>query len=210
MKKALIGLLVLAAGTASAQEQRPAGWNVRYDRPNTPDSALTFVTMEPGWHVTTSRAAGILYNPATRASGQYRVEAEIFLFDPGGRREAFGILIGGKNLDAENQSYTYFLIREGGECIIKRRSGSQAPTIRDWTAHPAIVSFATKPEGESTAKNILAIDVGAEQVRFLVNGQEVASLPKSEVETDGIVGIRVNHRLNLHVSRLEVKPASGS
>lgn len=205
MNKSMIGLLLVAAGTLSAQE-RPANWKVRFDRPSASDSALRFETMEPGFHIATG-PAGIFYNPANQASGQYRVEAEIFLFDPEGRREAFGILVGGKNLEADDQSYTYFLIREGGQFILKRRSGGEAPTIQGWTAHPAIVSFATKPEGESTAKNVLAIDVGVEQVRFLVNGQEVASLPKSEVETDGIVGLRVNHRLNLHVSRLDVKPA---
>jgi len=39
-----------------------------------------------------------------------------------------------------------------------------------------------------------------------VNGQEVATLPRADLAVDGVVGIRVNHALNLHVSRLEVTP----
>jgi hypothetical protein len=56
-------------------------------------------------------------------------------------------------------------------------------------------------------KNVLAVHAGAETIRFFVNDEEVATLPRSQVDTDGTVGIRVNHALNLHVARLEVVPA---
>ncbi len=81
----------------SAQEQeRPQDWTVRFDRADAKDSALFFVTMTPGWHITTG-PAGILYDPSRTATGTFRVESEIFLFDPGDRhREAFGVFFGGR------------------------------------------------------------------------------------------------------------------
>ena len=43
---------------------------------------------------------------------------------------------------------------------------------------------------------------------YLVNGEEVASLPRADLDVEGVVGIRVNHALNLHVSKLEVTPGT--
>ena len=44
----------------------------------------------------------------------------------------------------------------------------------------------------------------ADEAVFLVNGQEVARLGRDQVRSSGVAGLRVNHGLNLHVSRLEV------
>ena len=53
--------------------------------------------------------------------------------------------------------------------------------------------------------NTLAVEVGADDVGFFVNGQEVARLPRSEVNTNGVVGLRINHGLNVHVGDFAVK-----
>ncbi len=184
----------------SAQElPRPAEWKTRFDRP-APESALYFVTMEPGWHITTGPAT-IMYDPSRVARGEYRVRSEIFLF-PGDRREGFGLFIGGENLEAENQSYLYFLIRKDGRFLIKHRAGSETHVLTPWTEHAAIVKH---PGSQENVKNVLEIIAGAEQVDFLVNGEKVASLPRGQLNADGIVGLRVNHGLNLHVTDLSVE-----
>ena len=134
------------------------------------------------------------------------MELDVFLFDPGSRREAFGIFFGGEGLDGPDQSYTYFLIRNGGQFILKAREGAQAPTLQGWTGHDAIRSFDERESGESSVLNELAVEADAETVRFYVNGAEVASLPRADLEVDGQVGVRVNHGLNLHIARLEVVP----
>ena len=202
---ALSMMLAVLAPLATVQEaerhEKPAGWQVRLDRPNADLSAVAFWTMPPGWHITTGPAC-ILYDPSRTAEGQYHLRVEIFLFDPGERREAFGVFLGGKNLGGDNQSYDYFLIRRDGRYLIKRRAGSRTRLIRPWTVHRAIVKYDGSSE---TAKNVLTIEVGAEEVDFFVNGQMVTSLPRLEVNTDGIVGLRVNHALNLHVSELTVE-----
>ncbi|HSG49327.1 MAG TPA: hypothetical protein VLA43_16010, partial [Longimicrobiales bacterium] len=158
----------------------------------------------PGWHITTG-PAGIFWDPAVTASGTFKAEMEVFLFDPAGRREAFGIFFGGSALQDDAQTYTYFLLRDGGQFIVKRRQGTETPTLVEWTSHPAIRSYAERGD-DASVKNILTVEAGDESVRFLVNGQEVASLPRAGIAVDGTVGIRVNHALNLHVSRLEVTP----
>lgn len=42
----------------------------------------------------------------------------------------------------------------GGEFIVETRAGTKTPTVIPWTAHEAIVSFSTKPEGAQPAMNI--------------------------------------------------------
>jgi hypothetical protein len=177
---------------------------IRLDRPGsgqTPD----LQDMPPGWHITTG-PAGILYHPETTASGAFRVESESFLFDPGRRNEAYGIFIGGTDLDGDGQAYTYFLIRRDGSYLVKRRDGSGTSNLQGWTMHEAVTTWEGRPEGESTAKNTLAIEAGTEELVFFVNDQEVFRAAREGQHVDGIVGLRVNHGLNIHVSSLDVTP----
>jgi hypothetical protein len=189
-----------AAG-ARGEAKLPPGWHLRLDRENQNPADVSFAVMAPGWHVTTGPST-ILWNPEMTASGPYVAETEIHLFDPGERREAYGLFVGGHDLDGDDQRYTYFLIRRTGEFIVKRRAGAEAPTLIAWTRHEAIRPWSAD---QTTVPNTLAIDVGAENVRFLVNGQQVAELPRGDLSLDGIVGLRVNHALNVHVSRLDVR-----
>lgn len=195
---------VLAAPLA-AQSERPEGWKVRLDRPGMTEADLEmFVSMPPGWHITTGHAAGIFYDPAVTASGTYTLTAKIHLFDPGQRhREAYGIFFGGRDLEGEGQRYTYFLLRDTGEFLVKKRSGADTPTLVAWTASDAIKQFG----GEGSVPNVFEVRVGADSVGFYVNGAHAATLPRSLVDTDGVVGLRLNHALNVHVESIEVKPA---
>ena len=189
----------------------PPTWTVRLDRPN-PDATIGadaetadifFVNMTPGWHVTTGPAA-IFYHPASTAEGTYRAETLLHLFDPQGRNEAYGLFLGGTALDGDEIAYDYFLLRDSGEFLIKRRTGADTETLHPWTAHEAIETFA---DSDGTASNRLAVEVGAETVAFFVNGEQVATMPRADVLADGIVGLRVNHALNLHVEDFKVEMA---
>jgi hypothetical protein len=203
-------LLVLAATAlpASGQDlERPDGWLTRFDREGMSEADIeSFVEMPPGWHVTTG-PAGIFWHPQNVATGNFRAEMEVFLFDPEGRREAFGMILGGSDLEGPGQDYTYFLLRDGGEYIIKRREGTEAPTVRPWTSDEAILGYADRGD-EATARNVLAVEASTNEVRFYVNDAEVARVPRREVGVDGIFGFRANHQLNLHISRLDVTPAN--
>lgn len=187
----------------------PVDWMVRLDRPSDDvtigadkDAAdIFFVNMTPGWHVTSGPAA-IYYHPASVAEGEYAANMDVHLFDPGQRNEAFGFFIGGSNLDGEDLVYDYFLIRNSGEYLIKRRNGSETEMIQDWTSHESINRYTAESEG--SVLNELSVEVRSEDVGFRINGEEVVALSASDIMSDGVVGLRVNHALNLHVSNLEI------
>lgn len=203
----IIALSLLLTSHLAAQTVPAAdGWRARHDEAGATVAAPeVFVTMPPGWHVTTD-AAGIFWEPRFSATGEFRAEMEVYLFDPEGMHEGFGLFVGGRDLEGPGQAYTYFLIRDGGQFLVKRRAGAQTPTLQDWTTNAAIRSWADRG-AESAVLNTLAVEVGRDAVRFLVNGTAVASMPRAQVPADGIVGLRINHHLNLHVSRLEVEAA---
>lgn len=200
-------LLVPSLAYPVAQEEEeldpPESWQVRTDQGGHGAAGdLYFVEMPPGWHITTG-PSGILYDPSNTASGSYRIEMEVFLFDPGRRREGFGLIFGGAGLEGDGQAYSYFLIRRDGSFLIKTRDGDGTSTVHGWTPHDAILTWEEREQGGATANNLIAVEVGGEAVTFFVNGEEVVSVPASDLHTDGIFGIRANHGLNLHVSKLE-------
>ena len=186
-----------------ASQPKPDGWVVRVDRPDrgTPDDVL-FTSMAPGWHITTGPAS-LMYHPDSTASGDYHLESNVFLFDPGERNEGYGVFFGGSGLEGADQLYTYFLLRQDGRFLIKVRDGDGTAVVRDWTEHPAIRTWASRAEGDATVENRLIVHVQGSDVLFIVNGATVAQMPRSELPaTDGLYGLRVNHSLNLHVSTL--------
>jgi hypothetical protein len=199
----LLLVLLLAARPAAAQLAKgefPPGFHVRLDDAKATTAGIVFVSMEPGWHITTGPAA-ILYSTDSIATGGYRLESTTFLFDPGERNEAYGIFIGGRALEGPEQGYTYFVIRRSGEFLVKQRKGGDTSILVDWTRSPSIVRWDDRGD-DTTAKNVLAVDAGQQDVAFLVNGTEVARLPRSRLDADGVFGLRVNHSLNIHVSSL--------
>jgi hypothetical protein len=179
----------------------PAGWQARLDRPNASVANVRFVGMDDGYHVVLG-PSGIFYNPTQRAQGRYTVRASFTQNQPAQHPEAYGLFVGGRELDGAEQEYLYFLVRQDGRYLIKRRVGSETPTVREWTEHSAVKRT---PAG-GTATNELAVDVGPQHLRFLVNGTEVARVDNTpQLNTDGIVGLRINHNLDLHVGPLTVQ-----
>ena len=187
----------------AAAQTLPEGWQARADRPAMDMSQVVFEGMPPGWHVTTGPAV-ILWDEAMTASGDFRVEVEIHLFDPGARREAFGVFVGGRDLAGDAQAYTYFLLRNGGEFLVKERDGAETRDVIAWTAHPAVRSFADRGPDDASVLNVLRLERRGDELRFFVNDDEVGRVSAGALPLDGIVGLRVNHALNLHVSRLEI------
>jgi hypothetical protein len=218
-----LALLTAAAGACNAQsgqqqEQRPAqqggetdptqraaggtipaGWQIRLDdkdatRYTTND--VRFVPMGGGFHVTTGPAA--IFPGADLPNGPFVLEGTFNQTKAPSHPEAYGLFFSGKNLDnADTQEYVYFLVRGTGQFLINHRAGRDVHKIINWQDHAAI----RKQDANGQATNQLAIRAGADSVRFLANGQQVAAISRQEIANPGgRAGLRVNHNLDVHVT----------
>ena len=194
----------------------PIGWRTRVDAAGNvlgdkgagergnryPDAragdTLAFTSMTPGFHITTGPGT-VLWHPDSTAQGSYAITSSIFLFPTQGRdREGYGVFIGGQQLDGAGQRYTYFLLRNDGKFLVKRREGDATTTLKDWTYLTAIKLV----KGKEPRQNDITVTAGPQTVTFLVNGKEAVTLPRDQVAPDGVFGLRVNHALSVHVTKL--------
>lgn len=197
---ACAALLVLASLSVSPlTAQMPDGWEIRLDRPNMDAAEIDFRTMGDGLHATTGPAA-IFWNPENSVNGDFRAEVELTQTGPTDHPESYGIFVGGENLDGEAQSYLYFLVRQDGSYLVTHRAGSETHTIQGWTPHDAVNAIGD----EGGVTNALAIERDGAEVSFHVNGTQVEAYENEMMETDGIVGLRVNHQLDLHIADFDV------
>ena len=190
-----------AEGLAPQGGNQAEGWETRLDGGTDATSVLHFRTMGNGVHASTAgRGAAIFWQPTSMAKGDYTISASFTQTEPSGHANAYGLFFGGSDLSGPNQRYSYFVIRQGGEFLVKKRMGDETPTVVDWTAHDAISDL----DDQGQSSNTLAVEVGSSQVRFLVNGTEVTSQPLSAVDTDGITGLRITHLLDVHIGDLNL------
>jgi hypothetical protein len=198
-----LSLLALAAAPLAAQGaddptkkvaggELPAGWMGRTDRPTDKLTDAKFVTMGSGYHVTSGPAA-IYWNPKTVTSGPFVASTTVTQTKASTHPEAYGIFFMGKDLDTPTQNYAYFQVRQDGKYMVNHRAGSEIHKILPWTDSPAV--------------NKLTVDASKpDSVRLLVNDKQVAALPMNHLgKTDGLVGLRVNHNLDVHVGGLAVE-----
>ena len=181
---------------ALAEAARPS-YSIRLDSPSSDLAEYRVVEDDDGVRVQTG-PAGIVYreDDVVRV-GDFTAAASLQLFDASvGYREAYGIFVGGLDLQGPDQEYTYLLIRPTGEFLIKRRLGEITETLVDWTPHDAVRGVVTAGDEPS---NVLAVDVRGQETSFLVNGDVVHTAPTSRVRPYGIAGVRVNHRLDVRV-----------
>ena len=176
------------------------GWQARLDSGRADVNDLSFMAMGDGFHVTTGPHA-IFWNPSNTGSGTYTLSATFMQTEPSSHPNSFGLFIGGQDLAGPGQAYTYFLIREDGQFLIKKRMGDDTENVTDgWAPHAAVNALSN-----GQMRNSLAVEVGASNVRFLSNGSEVASIPKTGLSVDGVAGVRFSHQLNVHVGDFMVQ-----
>ena len=180
-----------------------AGWNARPDGGSSLED-LNFRTMGGGFHVTVGPAV-ILYRDEDNASGNYTATGSFTQTSSLGHAHGYGLIIGGGDLAGDGQRYTYFLVRGDGVYLIKKRDGSELSVLSQgqggWASHDAI----NVENDDGRASNELSIRVSGNSVAFLVNGTEVFSAPKSQVDTDGVVGMRINHNLDIHIGSFSIE-----
>lgn len=181
----------------------PAGWQARLDNPGAGMANVKAMEMMGGLHVVLG-PAGIFYQPSKMGKGDFQAKATFNQLKLAAHPEAYGLFIGGSDLQGAGQKYTYFIIRQDGKFMIKRRNGAQTSTVVDWTDNAAV----KKPGADGKVSNTLSVNATKDAVKFMVNGTEVASQPRANLDTEGVVGLRVNHNLEVHIADFAVSGGS--
>lgn len=185
----------------------PAGWSGRTDRANGKLEDVKFVPVGSGYHVISGPAA-IYWQPARRVTGPFTASATISQTMAPSHPEAYGIFFMGNKLDTPEQSYAYLIVRGDGKVMVRHRAGTELHTIMDWTDNAAV----HKADASGKATNTLTVDASRpDSLRLSVNGTQVAAIPGAHIgNTDGFVGLRVNHNLDVHVSNFTVTPKASA
>lgn len=189
----LAGLMLLVASPLLAQ--LPAGWSARPDKGEV--ATVKFAEMAGGFHVSPGQAA-VIYREADAVLGKFHTLVTYTQTKAPTHPEGYGMVFGGKDLGAEGQSYTYFLVRGDGKYLVKKRVGATATSIVEWSDSDAI----QKADSAGKATNKLEIDASGAKVAFLVNGKKIYEMEAASVS--GIVGLRVNHGLDVHIAGFAV------
>jgi len=180
------------ADVAAQGNGAPAGYSVVTDDSTAKITSIRYVPSSGNWDVTTG-PAHIIYAAKDTASGAYTASATITQLEAPRHPEAYGLFVGGRDLDKPGRAYTYFVVRGSGEFLVKTRDGAKTNDVVSWSANSAV------PKADSAGRAIyrLAVRVAADSVRFLVNDKQVAAVKAGTVSTNGVAGLRINH--NLHV-----------
>lgn len=202
MTRLTVPALVLTLALAPLSAQTPQGWKVRADKSTSatdPDGAgdIKFMAMGSSFHAVNPTAA-VYWNPANTASGNYTLKGSFKLLKPSGHTNYYGLVLGGSNLENDKQTYLYFLVAQNGTFMVSRRAGDAAPTrVVPRTPNAAVA----QPGSDGTSVNALEVRVSGNTVAFVVNGTVVHTAAKADLgtTTDGIVGIRVNHLLEVQI-----------
>ncbi len=203
--------LALLAGPLTAQDHAdhaaaggggavPAGWTLRADKGDAKNAKVE--SMGKGIHVTTGPAI-ILYKADTDGKGSFHTLATFTQTKPSEHAEGYGLLVGGKGLDGAGQQYVYFLVRQDGSYLIKRRDGDKTSDIsKGWVKSDAV----KMGDGKGPVTNLLEVDnkLDPTKLRFHVNSKTVHEMAAKDLPLDGMVGLRVNHNLDVHIEGFDV------
>jgi hypothetical protein len=185
----------------------PAGWSYRLDDTTASIQNVKFAPMGAGLHFTTG-PAGIYWRDADAVTGSFHTLATFVQTKAPTHPEAYGLILMGSDLKGPNQAYIYFLVRGDGMFSIRQRAGGNVTNVttqgnrNGWVANPAVVK---QDSATGKATNLLEIagDATSKKVSFKVNGKTVHEM-NATGGTVGIIGIRMNHNLDVHVDGFAV------
>lgn len=183
----------------------PEGWKIRTDPGKTAPGAVHFVRTEAGVRVRPGPRA-IYWRAGDTLSAPYRVAATFTRLNEPRFAESYGLFVAGRELEGEGQRYLYFLVRQDGKFLVKRRAGAETATLAGWSAHAAV----RKREGTGPTNRLEVRAGSGGELSFLVNGTPVwTGGTEPALRTEGIAGIRVNHRLDVEIEDFDVARAPG-
>jgi len=149
-----------------------------------------------GLNFTMGGVAAVVYRDADKATGNYHTVAKFTQTKSprAGHGEGFGwsLRLGPRR---PKPGVHLFPRRQDGMFIIKRRAGTVVSTVQDWTENAAV----NKADATGKSTNEVAVQVQNGKASFTVNGKEVYATDAAKIDASGIVGLRVNHMLDVHV-----------
>jgi hypothetical protein len=150
----------------------------------------------------------IYWRASSRAKGTYDVQATFTQPATGLRTDAFGIFIGGTNLNGRQPNYLYCLVSGDGTFQVLHALGEEAHSLAGRTSSAAI----RRVGGAAGIANEVSWRVTGDRITCAVNGSEVWSYGRASVigpgklETlDGITGLRLETNLAMRVSGFTVR-----
>ena len=226
LRRAVLTVLTAMFGVSCAAEPEPAPvepqaaepqvaepqaqeWQVRIDESqsatdpdDTPD--IEFTPMGATGFRYVGGPAGTLWMSGQTASGDYTVSATFTQNEPASHTTFYGLVFGGSDLGDPTQRYLYFQVAQNGAFLIKERTGDETADLEGGAMEHSAVQ--TPPE-DGSAVNELEVRVTGDSVSYVVNGTEVHTTDRTGVfaTTDGAVGARVNHVLDVTVSNFQAQ-----
>ena len=192
-----------------AAEPQAQDWQVRIDLSESatdpddgPDIEFT-PAGATGFHYV-GGPAGTLWIPGQSASGNYTLSATFTQNEPASHPTFYGLVFGGSDLGDPAQRYLYFQVAQNGTFLIKERTGDETADLEGGdTEHPAVQT----PSDGGSAVNELEVRVISDTVYYVVNDTVVHTTSRTGafVVTDGVVGARINHVLDVTVSNFQVE-----
>ncbi len=190
---------------------RGAGWQGRPD-PGTGavnDASLDVKGSDIEIH---TGPAMLFWNPANKGIGDFTVSAtfsEPKYMSSNDHPHPYGVFIGGGNLDNDKTTALYCAAYGRGTFIV-REFGPEVTNVNGQRGSASDAVHKAAGRGESVEQTI-ALQVKGDSVSCLINGTSVGTYPKSDIvgpgkltSTDGIVGIRVAHNVDVNVKDFKV------
>jgi len=148
--------------------------------------------------------AAIYWNPAHTATGNFTVKGTFRETKPDtSHPHPYGVFIGGQKLDTPDLSLVYCIAYSDGSFLVRGFNGASVVQVGKRQPHAAV----NKPAADGSVTNEVAWQVRDDRAECVINGTTVASYPRSELvgpgrleSTEGIVGIRVSHNVDVTVT----------
>lgn len=185
---------------AATQGTVPAGYRARTDRAAQQISQVSYAAGENGAMEITTGPAHVLWRDADTVSGPFTARATVEQLAAPSHAEAFGLIVGGRDLEADGQRYTYFLVRGDGRYMINVREGATVRPLVAWTESASV----PKQDAQGVARYDLQVQGTADSLVFSVNGKRAGAVARAGLPADGIVGLRVNHNLRVRATPVTV------
>lgn len=151
------------------------------------------------------------WNPANKAMGDYTVTAtftEPEYMNVNSHPHPYGLVIGGSDLGAANQSYLYCAAYGDGKFIVRGMGPEPFQMNGRGEMNPAVNKAAAKM---SPVTQKIAMSVKGDNVTCSINDKVVGTYAKSSVvgagklkSTDGVYGMRFGHNTDATVTGLTI------